>query len=293
VWNDIQNDGVTQQRIYWNRYTVGVGWSGEQVIGSVPIGGIVSPPALAMNADGDGVIAWGELDAGDGVPLVRRFSGAGATLESEEPLAAVGALVTHIDAAIDAAGHAFVLYRRGPDVWVRRWDPMDDTWEAAVPLRSGDGGGGGSACSDDDQVGVAADGTALVTGCSPGLTLIYRVAYTPDSGDGTWATPAATLDASTPVDLATTVEANGDAWVLVQPNASNGTPTQMWRYRKTGPPAGWDATATPLPALKGNGNGVNGVGSRPRAWVGPGGHVFVANYYFEGFGSRVVVVRLE
>ena len=39
--------------------------------------------------------------------------------------------------------------------------------------------------------------------------------------------------------------------------------------------------------------GVSGAGSRPRVYVGPGGHAFAANYYSEGFNPKVVVVRLE
>lgn len=293
VWNDPNGNGVTQDRIYWNRYVVGSGWQGEQEIGNVGVGGQLLPPDLAMNATGTGVVTWTVTPLGEGTEVIaRRFTGAGATLATAEPLTAPGPYMFTVSAAADPTGVMFVLYRSGGNVWVRRWEPDTTTWEAEVPLRTADGNSAGFGCSDDDEIGVADDGTALVTGCTVGTPVTYRVQFTPDSGSGSWATPAATLYDQSVVDASSTVEANGDAWVIAMPLAS-GVPAQLWKYRATGPQAGWDTMPTPVTALKNAGGGVSSPGTRPRVWVGPGGHVFAANYYYDGGGVKVVVVRLE
>ncbi len=294
VWNDPNGNGVTQDRIYWNRYVVGSGWQGEVEIGNVGVGGILTPPVIAMNASGAGVVAWGAKETGeDAELLVRRFSGSGATLHAAEPLVSTASFFLSLSVGVDPTGNLFTLWRIGGNVDVRRWDADMSTWEAAVPLRTADGGQPGFACTDDDEIGVAADGTALVTGCSVGTTTTYRVQYTPDAGSGTWGTPATSLYDVFIADVASVVETNGDAWVTVMNALSDATSARLWRYRASGPQAGWDTDPTPIAALKNNGGGISGAGSRPRVYVGPSGHAFAANYYFEGFTSKVVVVRLE
>jgi len=119
VWRDFK-DG--RHNIWANRYVVGGGWSGAELIGTDAVGAFAFDPQIAVDADGNAVALWTQNDRG-------RFSIWGSRYvvdngwnkaELIEVDNAGGAFDPKI--AMDASGNALAVWRQddGTDIWDTR-----------------------------------------------------------------------------------------------------------------------------------------------------------------------------
>ncbi len=233
--------------VYWSRYTAATDtWTTPALLVED-----AETRHLAVNAAGE-AIAVVELLADDQA-VVRRFTPGGGW-SAAEPFE-TDIQPDGVRVGIDDDGNAFLLLVTFSQHVVRRFDVDTQTWSAPQNLQ------GSPVCSTGARIAVAADGHAIVSGCtnaSPGPGIFAR-RFVPDAGDGTWEASVLLGAGNTGVtDLG--MDANGNAVAIWTLSADN----TMGKARRFSTTTGWSGTTSDFPAPTGiyeahlavGGNGV-------------------------------------
>lgn len=250
--------------VYWNRYTAGGSWTAPALLFED-----AETQHLAVNAAGEGIVVVRKYDGNQA--LVRRFTPGGGW-SAEEPFED-DVEYEGLRVGIDGDGNAFLLVVKLNQHILRRFDVDTQTWSAPVNVQ------GSPACPSSVRIAVAADGHAIVSGCTnaaPGPG-IFATRYVPDAGDGTWEGAVLLGSGNTGIhDLG--MDANGNAvamWTLAADNT-------MGKSRRFSTASGWSATTSDFPAPTGLYSATMAVGGNGVAVV-----VFDGYTVQRAFGVRL------
>ncbi|HEV7733343.1 MAG TPA: Ig-like domain-containing protein, partial [Candidatus Binatia bacterium] len=217
--------------VYWSRYTVATDtWTAPAILFED-----ARTAHLATNDDGVAVAIADQVGAGDQA-LVRRFV-PGVGWSAVEPFESD---VAGFRGGVDDAGNVFVLLAPSTGHVVRRFDVDTQAWSAPLNVQSA------ATCGVNVRLAVAADGHAIVTGCtstSPGPG-IFAAHYTPDAGAGTWA-PSVALSAGPSGLHDLGMDASGNA-VAIWNSAAD---SSIGQYRRYSTATGWEASVHDFPAV--------------------------------------------
>jgi hypothetical protein len=268
------------QRIYWNRYTAGVGWGTAAVLVN-PAGAYVAETALSMNAAGQAFFVTIESPVGGSLDaMARRFTPGGAW-EAPEPIEDSGVAPIDARVAIDADGNAMALWRQSGVYVARRYDAGDAEWSDNTETIQNDSSGASLATDDDAEIAFAADGRALAVGHAVvGDHLVWAAEYEPGPGgtEGTWTT-GTILDTVWPAggpNFDINDAGDGIALWAAQPGLDE------TRYKRYVAGVGWDASYALVP-------GLTDTDNRPWAVATETGALFAVSSFFDGVSNTVVV----
>lgn len=268
VW--AQDDG-TRDDVWSNRYAPASGWDAPERIetnNTVEASG----PRVAVDANGDAVAVWAQLDGARWDIWSNRTSGgrwaAARRVESNNAGDALGPQV-----GVDADGNAVAVWQQFDgvtfDIWSSRY--TRGSWGAPERIEDEDEGD-----ASDPRVAVALDGGAVaVWGQFDGMNDdIWSNRYTPSDGWGT-AERIETNDAGSAGEARVAIDPSGVAvsvWTQF-----DGTGESVWANRST-PNGGW-GTAERIRTDDG------GTVSHPRVAMDPSGDA-VAVWTAFGEASR-------
>lgn len=271
----------SNQAIWWNRYTAGVGWGTAVELEDLSTGAL-GYMRMTLNTAGEGFLVWSQSLGGMNEVKARRFTG--GAFEAAQVVASV---YSPVAAGIDADGNALVVYRATGSWRARRWDASEAAWDAGNVVLQADGSGLSFATEDDVDLVVLPDGSAIVAGHAFTTDdLVWAAHYTPGASGtaGTW-------DAPVPLeqDAVPTVFPAGGVRLAGSPSGKavavwtghNGSGVARWKAYRPG--VGWDASATTITGVEDN--------YRPHAAVAADGKLFAASV--DESQLVVVGVRLE
>ena len=305
VWSRFVSPPGGDSFIHFNRYTAGVGWNNMAgSVSSTAMGTEAFGPAIAIDANGNALAAWGQFtppvppisvaadiwssryDAGTGL------WGTPATIEDDADVA------RNPDIAFDLNGDALTVWQQGPNqnwgVWFNRFTAATVSWGMATLIQDDDPGDTGA-----PKIAVDAGGNAIAVWSQSIDDMgtrsdLWASFYTASSG--TWGTPEKieTDDAGSVFQPQVAIDASGNAIAIwAQDDAPEADPdvrTSIWSNRFTAG-TGWGSAE--LVETDDTGNAwspqiaIDSDGNALAVWQQSGGNDLfdaVANRYTLGTG---------
>ncbi len=155
VW--FQSDGA-KNNVWASRFTPGSGWGAAAPIETDDVS--TASPQIAMNANGDAIVAWYQQDATRNHIWVNRFtpgSGWGVPTQIETDNTGGGAYFPRI--AMDATGNAIAVWNKNDgvrdNIWANRYT-AGSGWGAAALIETDNAGDAGG-----QQIAMNANGNAV------------------------------------------------------------------------------------------------------------------------------------
>ena len=254
----VQSNG-TRDSVWANRYAVGSGWSGPELL-EAEDGGDATAPRLAVNGAGVALAVWGQSNGTAANLTAARYlpgTGWGSPVGIATNLTSSAAPA---DVAMDGSGRAAITWTRFAGTW-QAWVSLFDgsTWAPPMELESGSG----SAFSPAVAMDSAGNVTTVWTVSDP-FRSVWSQRFTNAGG---WETPLLleTYTAGDSERPTVGADEGGEVWVAWE--AGNGTYSGIWARRWI-PGQGWQAPVS-------LGAGPQWAFAGALVAVGPGGRAAV------------------